>query len=116
MSCTRPGIWGNPYVVVKYKGSYGVIDQEFSLVSGLYATKETALKQAIKFYKHLIARNDNSLGDSVTDIFQAVDINTATIRHHLSGKHLSCWCKAGEPCHVQDVLLLIINNEPIKTY
>lgn len=28
----------------------------------------------------------------------------------LSGKRLMCWCKAGNPCHVQDVLIPLVND------
>jgi hypothetical protein len=24
--------------------------------------------------------------------------------------HLACWCRIGDPCHVQDVLLPMLNN------
>lgn len=31
--------------------------------------------------------------------------------HELRGKHLACWCKAGEPCHA-DVLIALANAPP----
>lgn len=32
----------------------------------------------------------------------------ATIRSHLQGRDLACWCRIGQPCHA-DVLLRIVN-------
>jgi hypothetical protein len=31
------------------------------------------------------------------------------IETELGGKNLACWCKPGEPCHVQDYLLPMAN-------
>lgn len=31
-------------------------------------------------------------------------------RRELTGKVLMCWCKAGDPCHVQDVLIPFVNE------
>jgi len=33
----------------------------------------------------------------------------AIVKKELKGKNLSCWCKVGEPCHV-DILLKIANE------
>lgn len=29
---------------------------------------------------------------------------------HLSGRVLLCWCRPGDPCHVQDVLIPLVNE------
>ena len=34
----------------------------------------------------------------------------AKIVKELSGHDLACWCKIGEPCHVQDVLIPMIES------
>jgi hypothetical protein len=60
-------------------------------------------------------------GEVVADHDQAVDlyrawmrerpIEQAAARKHLAGKVLMCWCAPGLPCHVQDVLLPVVNGE-----
>lgn len=37
-------------------------------------------------------------------------IEQAAIRRHLAGKVLMCWCAPGRPCHVQDVMIPLINE------
>lgn len=113
VSCTRPSIWGNPYQVTELRKGLFVVFDYHDLIHS-FSNKKDAIKFSVSQYRNTIEINDelarlgnNSENDEPT---------TDQIRHHLSGKHLSCWCKAGEPCHVQDVLLPIINNEPIKTY
>jgi hypothetical protein len=34
----------------------------------------------------------------------------AAIRMHLAGKVLLCWCAPGRTCHVQDVMIPLINE------
>lgn len=111
VSCTRPSIWGNPYPVTETEKGLFVVKGYWDEPS-TFNNKQDAIKFSVDLFWGFIKQQDTliELGH------EPELLNTANIRHHLSGKHLSCWCKAGEPCHVQDVLLPIINNEPIKTY
>lgn len=59
-------------------------------------------------------------GTVVADHHHAVDlyrqwlrdrpIEQDAIRLHLAGKVLMCWCAVGRTCHVQDVLIPLIND------
>lgn len=56
---------------------------------------------AVEMFKDMLKRAPaDAKGES---IFQ-------TIREHLAGKDLACWCPDGEPCHA-DVLLELANTE-----
>lgn len=87
----RPSKWGNPYGV-----------------SG-----ETDAAAAVALYVDLIERcsldtvepklRHDGLGVWDRDI-------KATIRAHLRGKDLACWCPLDQPCHA-DVLLELANEE-----
>lgn len=35
----------------------------------------------------------------------------AQIRRELTGRVLMCWCKPGEPCHVQDVIIPLCEGQ-----
>jgi hypothetical protein len=61
----------------------------------------------------------NTLGREVETTQEAVDLyrrllwptpnERAWVAENLRGKNLACWCKLGEPCHA-DVLLVIANG------
>ena len=54
-------------------------------------------KTAVKMYHEFIVKENISL-DAI------------------KGKHLACLCKKGVPCHVQDVLIPLINGDEPKLY
>ena len=56
---------------------------------------ETA-EQSVEFYRRLV----DSWSQECRD--QAIA--------ELSGHDLACWCKAGAPCHVQDVLIPLVGG------
>lgn len=83
---TRPGIWGNPFIVnprVKPGSKSGA----------MYICVPT-LEDAIETYREWLC----------------LDGREERARQELRGKNLACWCKIGEPCHA-DVLLEIANGE-----
>lgn len=59
-------------------------------------------------------------GSTVEDHEHAVDLyrewlrgqplEQEAIRLHLAGQVLMCWCAPGKPCHVQDVMIPLINE------
>ena len=87
VKCTRPGKYGNVFIVspkVRPGSKSGC----------LYITVPT-LEDAIACYRERVEDDEVFMSE---------------IRRELGGKNLSCWCKPGEPCHVQDVLLPIANQ------
>lgn len=119
VSCTRPGPFGNPFYVeffVGYDENFWLVKRKGSKAYYYYhVSKEAALRMAIIHYKNLIEENNQIVGVCKKDLNPEWH-NDSTIEHHLKGKHLSCFCPPGSPCHVQDVLLPIINGEPFPEY
>ena len=59
--------------------------------------------QAVKLFRKYIIEEKFSAGES-----------QETLKEYLAplrGHDLSCWCKPGDPCHVQDVLIPLVNRE-----
>lgn len=91
---TRPGPWGNPFVVnprVTPGGRTG----------GTYHSVPS-VEDAVACYREMFSCDspEGSRGHWLQ-----------TNLHHLRAKNLACWCKLGEPCHA-DVLLELANPEP----
>jgi len=103
---TRPGLWGNPFVVWFGADPYGVDRWHVSEGSCHWdaPTKEAAQELAVqKFDEHmqrLLTR----------EIYPAT-----VVLHELRGKNLACWCKQGTACHA-DVLLRLANSEPAQAH
>lgn len=123
VSCTRGrhwgSLWANPYRIIKEGMLYKVCGLSGEGILWNCASHTTASFLACKEYNELLCRNDAHDGsvmdmDDINVFMETNDIgylNSATIRHHLADKHLSCWCAPGQPCHVQDVLLPIARGE-----
>lgn len=84
----RPTKWGNPFKVTGQKGHWFVIN-DFDEPIMTFDEKSEAINFCVENYKDYIL-NEIALGTKNLS--------------ELKGKNLSCWCKIGEPCHV-DILL-----------
>lgn len=103
---TRPGKWGNPFIVVRYDGTYPwkwevrdtrtLVDDNDPMVVGCHQTKPQAVQSAIVLF--LRALGNGGLSVSIGDVIE-----------RLRGKNLACFCPLGSPCHA-DVLLEIANG------
>lgn len=91
----RPTIWGNPFIhhdaaqaVDAYRRLLSGGTQSFDMGPGKLQFAKNAHPQSLhwSYSAHVLERV-----------------------HQLRGKHLACWCAAGEPCHA-DVLLEIANG------
>ncbi len=81
---TRPGKWGNPFIVNPHvRPGSG---------SGAIYTCVPTLEDAIETFRE----------------WMRLENREETARAELRGKNLGCWCKLGEACHA-DVLLEIAN-------
>lgn len=106
---TRPGKWGNPYVVARVHSPptwWGVFLCYPSVVErvGSSASKQEALLEAVSMYRRDLERGD-------------LHISIECVRRELRGKNLACWCSLPEPgqvdlCHA-DVLLAIANGDEL---
>ena len=100
--CGRPGKWGNPFVVNKIEANYyrvAIITVDWVLQMAAVAvfldsgsagfdTKEAATMHAVKCFGVLMAR--------MPERYPVDELRQYT--------HLSCWCKLGEPCHVDEII------------
>lgn len=95
VTVARPSIFGNPFKV-----SEMVTLRE----AGLLPEGETPRQAAVRNFSEWLE------GKAV--VGQGAEIiappKTQTIRDHLRGKDLACWCRPDQPCHA-DVLLRIAN-------
>jgi hypothetical protein len=111
VNVSRPGPWGNPFVpeagpggwllavVGKARGDARVMDIARKInEGGALAHRAASVVMAVEAFRTL---HDNEL-------------SRQSMRHHLQGKGVACWCKVGDPCH-GDVLLEFANPSPPTT-
>lgn len=88
--------WGNPF----YVAPEGISQAPY------YACHN--VREAVGLFReHLNCIKKK--GYLLTNPKRGWEITVADIRRELRGKNLACWCKPGQPCHV-DVLLQIANQ------
>lgn len=99
--CSRPGTWGNPFVVDTETSSRVVVvwDTRHDPQRWVseYATKTDAQLKAVGFF--CAALFTGNLTYDVDDV-----------RRELRGKDLCCWCRLGDACHA-DILLRAANSD-----
>lgn len=99
VNCARPGRFGNPFRVIEIDGAWFVDGPDRTLGTHIGMPKEAATLYAIRRFRHALkAAQRGSLGTVPGMLRIAKNID------QLIGKNLACWCKPGDPCHV-DVLL-----------
>lgn len=100
LSVTRPGEFGNPFVIGGYykigNGKNGFswlrcLDEVLAIKQGF--TKINTATEAVEWFKRYI------------ELYPLRENVIEKIRN----KNLACWCKVGQPCHA-DVLLEIANK------
>ena len=102
VAVTRPGKWGNPFVVLRDVNEAARRRKVKDLMWGVYYrgqmlvrwdTKELATLDAVGRYRQLLFESPAMAAEA---------------RAELAGKDLGCWCKPGDPCHA-DALMLFAN-------
>ena len=81
-SVARPGPWGNPFTIAGVAAETG-LDQ--------------AAAQAEAVRRHRLWLRGELAGDRPPP-------SAGDIRATLAGRNLACWCRAGSPCHVDNLL------------
>ena len=98
--CGRRTVYGNPYSAIAQTDAipgdnwvvfYNAPGARY--VVKKHATKREALARAVEEYRK--------------EIFPR--LSPVELARLCSADYLSCWCKPGEPCHVQDVLIPMVN-------
>ena len=82
---TRPGKWGNPFIVNAHVKAGSRSGAEYVCVP--------TVEDAVATYREWLRLHNRE----------------AVARRELRGKNLACFCGAGQPCHA-DVLLEIANS------
>jgi hypothetical protein len=126
--CGRPGRFGNPYQLGtreglvrepaadlvtpwEYEGRCSADGAQHDMVwPGGEVTKHhirymTREESIATFRRALIAPTK---GMRLFHRATRDQIDVGVVRRELAGQHLACWCKVGDPCHV-DVLLWVAN-------
>jgi hypothetical protein len=86
---SRPGRWGNPFVVsTRLKPSMPV--------GADYITVQS-IEDAVETFREFLLQHPELIEEA---------------RRDLRGKNLACWCAHGQPCHA-DVLLELVNSPEI---
>lgn len=88
---TRPGPWGNPFVISD-------MITPGKKVGGFYIAVPTA-EDAVECFRLML--HDPNRADQLAAVSD------------LRGKNLACWCKPDAPCHA-DVLLEMANADQVK--
>lgn len=83
-SVARPGPWGNPFSVDAVMADTGL-------------TRDAAQAEAVARHRRWL--------EGALDADRAPP-SPAEIRAKLGDKNLACWCSAGTPCHVDNLLAL----------
>ena len=89
---SRPSRWANPWRIARQRGGFVCEDTRNGLI--------------------IEARDEADARDLCLSHFRAYvdsDLMRATIREHLRGKNLACFCALDEGCHA-DILLEIANG------
>jgi hypothetical protein len=86
VSVTRPGKWGNPFIVSPTARP--------GAGSGVFNVCVPTAEDAVECFREMMAKSPERRAD---------------VRAELRGKDLACFCPIGTPCHA-DVLLEIANS------
>lgn len=99
VSVTRPGEWGNPWVIDKgHGGAPFRVQRKGCGVLLACATEQEATAAAVDSYRKLLL-HDAPANRALLTRAQA----------ELRGKNLACFCALDQPCHA-DVLLELANR------
>jgi len=91
VNCARPSRWGNPFVV------------QFDPHPD-YTPQTNA--EAVSMYRDWL---DGKISYPGGNEKLSKNFIHGMIKRQLKGHNLACWCKPGDPCHV-DILLSICND------
>lgn len=101
MIVSRPGRWGNPYLVSPVAASFPSL------------TERQVAQFVVNDFRGLVERGRGKAARgsrlSSGDFEEVTYPSIAEIRAELAGRDLACWCDLAMPCH-GDVLLDLANS------
>jgi hypothetical protein len=99
VSVARPGFWGNPFYVSKWRDAATCVALFRNAMRGIWNPATSAhcptVWNGYDIHQGWLFKMGNHPMDMVGQ---------------LRGKNLACWCKLGDPCHA-DVLLELANED-----
>jgi hypothetical protein len=111
VNCARPSKYGNPFLVAHdWQASFRAV------ALGERGDRQGRARATVKLYALWLRARRRTVKVDRRDFWQREVLTVKApkrptrreIRRALAGKNLACWCRPGEPCHV-DVLLEIAN-------
>jgi hypothetical protein len=108
--CTRPGLWANPFRVVRHGAKHWRV--HITSATGDYAYNTAQHKIVTRAAAGFDTKAEATM--YAVESFRLLMENPPDGRFHLDQlrkyDHLACWCALGAPCHV-DVIIEKLNNE-----
>jgi hypothetical protein len=105
VSVTRPGKWGNPFIIINEEGFPWVTDSRDPSMPVLNMNRAAEAIGGTEFKRDMTW---DEADRAVVALYRQHCIDTLPDLTPLRGKDLACWCKPGAPCHA-DVLLELAN-------
>lgn len=102
---TRPGKYGNPFIIVGDMIYLNVKFRRKTLYPGRFWQMGNQ-QDCVNLFRHLLTGAFNNTHDS--DIAYWVNHFANIDKDELRGKNLACWCALDKPCHA-DVLLEMLS-------
>lgn len=98
MSVARPGVWGNPFFVSRWRDAKTCVALFENAMNGTWQPSTSEhLPPAWRGYEEHQAW------------LRRIGMHPMERVRELAGKNLACWCALGEPCH-RGVLLRFANR------
>ena len=113
----RPSVYGNPFIVKKRGKVFDVIYTKKGEVIRTVSTHDTKLeaqRAAVELYKKWFNPEIAEIGSELYKFRQEYDwrgfVFSSAICRIFIYENASCWCKVGDPCHV-DWIVELVNCE-----
>jgi hypothetical protein len=95
---SRPGVWGNPFVVTEKMKPGATVGGAWSYVA------VPTVEDAVACYAEMMA-TDSEPGHRAHELRKRLP--------ELRGRNLACWCRLDQPCHAD--VLLELANQPVES-
>ena len=109
--CGRPGKWGNPFVAIQTTKNPSRFVVFVIVPRGSFRELCQSIKD--KFGKEAFDTKQEAQAHAALLFGCLMDVAPGQYPVHELSKyaHLSCWCKVGEPCHVDEIIKRIQSSK-----
>ncbi len=105
VSVTRPGKFGNPFIVSDDYLWYDTGEKGKNKYKRMSSSADSTVEDCVALFKRCLKDQINIPYLSLFYHFKRIKKHL----HELRGKNLACWCRIGSCCHA-DVLLELVNK------